>query len=511
MKILTKLPMVLAITAVVWATGCQNYRSSRQASWNGPVGGTGITEPPVAQAQPAAPAPSTPAIRTCADPTDGPVQLAKQMPKEAFLGQTFEYQLTLTARDCIGNVAVADRIPSGASYVKSDPAAQIEGDNLVWRISAMDPGQSATLRVWLKAEKEGVLGSCATVTADPRVCASTTVGKPSLTIDKTGPQTAVLGSTVDYAILVANNGSALTRGVAVTDHVPDGLESADGRKRIVFEVGDLAPGQSKTLTVPLKATKRGEFCNVAVATSSNAASVTNDACTTVLQPGLKIVKQGDEERFLGRNATYKIQVSNTGDTTLTNVVVTDTAPAPTAIVSASGATINGNQAVWRLPRLAAGQNSVFEVVLTSKTAGSHCNAAAVTAEGGLKDATEFCTLWKGVSALLLEKADDPDPIQVDEITTYTVRVTNQGTADDTNVKMVVEFPEELTPVSADHGGVISGKQVTFPPYPRLAPKQAFEYHVKAKGTKAGDARIRFIRTSDKIPAPTTAEESTRVY
>jgi hypothetical protein len=45
----------------------------------------------------------------------------------------------------------------------------------------------------------------------------------------------------------------------------------------------------------------------------------------------------------------------------------------------------------------------------------------------------------GVSALLLEKGDDPDPIEVGEETTYYVRVTNQGTTDDTNVKVVVSF------------------------------------------------------------------------
>ena len=115
------------------------------------------------------------------------------------------------------------------------------------------------------------------------------------------------------------------------------------------------------------------------------------------------------------------------------------------------------------------------------------------------------------SALLLEKADNPDPIQVGETTTYTVKVTNQGTADDTNVKIVVDFPAELDPVSASNGGVVSGKKVTFPAFSRLAPKQACDYTISAKGAKVGDARVTFIRTSDSIPAPTTAEESTCVY
>jgi hypothetical protein len=35
--------------------------------------------------------------------------------------------------------------------------------------------------------------------------------------------------------------------------------------------------------------------------------------------------------------------------------------------------------------------------------------------------------------------------------------------------------------------------------------------VPARGIQAGDARVKFIRTSDQIPAPTTSEESTHVY
>jgi len=498
-----KLPIVVTLTAVLWTTGCQ--QTSMQVSQRRPS--TGVT--PAEKPAPKPEQPST-AARTCTDPTPGPIRLSKQMPKEAVLGQTFEYQLVMAAQDCVGNVVVTDRVPAGASYVKSEPPAEVEGDRLAWRMASMDARQSETIRVWLKADREGTLASCATVSCDPRVCAATLVGKPALTINKSGPETAVLGSTVNYTILVANNGSAAARGVVVTDTVPDGLESADGRKQIAYEVGDLAPTQSKSITVPLKAAKRGKFCNAAVATSSNAGKVSDEACTTVLQPGLKIVKSGDKERFLGRNASYKIVISNTGDTTLTDVTVTDTAPAGTTIVSASGASITGNQAVWRLASLAAGQQTSFDVVLTSKTAGTHCNGATVTAAGGLRESAEACTLWRGVAAVLLEVVDDPDPITVDEQTTHTIRVTNQGTADMANLNMTALYDEEMVPVSSPEG-TVSGQTVKFPTVARLAPKAAFTYTIKAKGVKAGDARNKFTLTADGLTSPVVEEESTHVY
>jgi uncharacterized repeat protein (TIGR01451 family) len=276
-------------------------------------------------------------------------------------------------------------------------------------------------------------------------------------------------------------------------------------------VGDLAPNESKTATIAVKANSKGRYCNVATASSANAGEARAEACTTILQPGLRITKQGPAEQFLLRDAQYRIVVSNIGDTPLTSVTVTDTAPATTKITDAPGASVSGNRAVWNLGTLDAGQERTLTLSLTTETPGNHCNGVTVGTAEGLTESAQACTVWRGVGALLLEKADNPDPIQIGENTTYTVRVTNQGTADDTNVRMVVRFPAEIDPVSASNGGVVEGKTVTFPPFPRLTPKQAFEYSIIARGAQVGDARVTFIRTSDGIPAPTSAEESTRVY
>jgi uncharacterized repeat protein (TIGR01451 family) len=505
MKHIPKCTVIAALVSVLLVTGCQ--QTSMQTSQRRPR--AAATPEPL----PPAPAPKTPppaARQDCTTPTAGLIKLSKTMPKEAVLGQTFEYQLQLTAADCVDNIVVTDQVPDGATYVRSEPAAQVDGKRLAWRLTPMEEGQSGTLRVWLKADKEGTLAACATVSADPRVCASTLVGKPALSIEKSGPETAVLGSTVNYTILVANRGSAIARGVVITDVVPTGLESANGQKSLTYEVGDLGPNQSKSVTVPLRAATRGRHCNIAVATSSNAGSVTNDACTTVLQPGLKIVKTGDKERFLGRNASYQIGITNTGDTTLTDVVVTDTAPNATTIVSASGASVSGNQAVWRLASLPAHSGQTFEVVLTSKTPGTHCNGATVVAAGGLRDSAEACTLWRGIAAVLLEVVDDPDPITADEQNTYTIRVTNQGTADLTTINVAALFDDEMSPVSSAEGRV-AGQNVTFPPVARLAPKQSFTYTIRVKGVKAGDARNKITITADGLTAPIVEEESTRVY
>ena len=522
-KTLLALPVALALA---WA-GCSTQRQQQQQHRaNGLGGNTGAaqqqkekraggSQQQQQQAKPVAAAP-TPAPKP-APPNEGTIKtdlatLTKSAPASAALGETFEYTLRYTAIDNLDSLVITDKTGDGVTYVKSEPAATVTDGKLVWNLSDLAKGQSGTARIWVKADKEGTLGNCVTLVAVPKVCVATFVGKALISIEKSGPATAVLNSDVTYNIVVKNTGSLAAKDVVVTDTVPEGMTHSSGQKTITFNIGELGANQSKQIPVTLKAAAKGKHCNVAQVATSNAGKANSEACTVVLVPGLKVIKTGTKEQFLTRNATYEIKVSNTGDTALTGVVVTDTAPTQTAVVSASaGGSVNGNIVTWNVGELAAGQEKTYNVVLTSKVAGNLCNSVAVSTTQGLRETSEACTLWRGLSALLLEKADSPDPIQVGETTTYTVKVTNQGTAEDTGVKVVVEFPAELDPVSASNGGVVSGKTVTFPAYPRLAPKQAFEYSIVAKGVKAGDARVKFIRTSTDIPASTTAEESTRVY
>ena len=373
----------------------------------------------------------------------------------------------------------------------------------------MDAGQFKDIKVWLRPDREGRLGSCATVFALSRACAFGIVGKPSVALAKTGPATANLGQDISYTLTVSNPGSAIARGIVVTDTIPEGLAHASGQSKLTFNVGDLAPGQSRTIPVVLKGTKRGRHCNTASAASANAGTANAEACTTILVPGLELVKVGTQEQFLGKAADYTVTVSNPGDTKLTNLVITDTAPAATRILSAPDAAVIGNQAVWRLAELGAGEKKSFNVTLTSATAGTHANSAVASASG-LTAQAQAATLWRGVGAILVEVVDDPDPILVGGITTYTVRITNQGSADLVNINAAAVFPANIAPVATQQG-TVTGQNVQFQTVARLAAKGVIEFRLTAKGVRAGDARVKFTFTEESLSSPIIEEESTRVF
>ncbi len=441
------------------------------------------------------------------------VKLTKSAPAKVAVGETFAVSYTVTARQDLANVVVTDQIPAGAVVDRSEPQGAVQGNQVSWTVDTMSAGDSLLMQLYLTPQQVGSLEGCATVTAEPRACVSVLVGQPELAIVKNGPAQAMLGSTVAYTIQVSNTGSSTATDVVVTDTVPEGMSHASGNRELVHNVGTLEPGQSRNVSVELRADQRGEFCNKASATAGNASAVDASACTLVVDQQLEVVKSGPERQFLGKNAEYSIVISNPGDLDLTNVVVVDTAPDGTQIVSADGARIEGNTATWTIATLAAGAKETRTVVLTSRTVGERCNNVNVATSEGLRGKSSACTLWQGYPALLIEVVDTVDPLQPGDFTTYVITVTNQGTAADENVKIKVSFPAETTPVEAtgDTQMTIAGKVVDTAAYPILEPKQVIEWRVRAEAVQAGDSRMKVELTSGLLTQPVTEEESTQVY
>ena len=77
-------------------------------------------------------------------------------------------------------------------WIENPPAATVDGRNLSWNLKDLDKGQNGTIKIWVKADKEGTLANCATLVAVPKVCVGTFVGKAQISIQKTGPETATL-------------------------------------------------------------------------------------------------------------------------------------------------------------------------------------------------------------------------------------------------------------------------------------------------------------------------------
>lgn len=497
----TKLPVGLALLVIFVVTGCEQMQLASQR--NRPAPAPTASKPGVKATKPQMlPKPVS------AETTVGALRFSKTLPPEVVAGSEFLSELTITVQGHITNVVVRDAVPADATYLRSEPAATVEGGELVWKLGNLSAAQVLKVKAWFKADKTGVPSSVAVITSE-RLSATVCAGKPMLVMEKTGPEVALLGTEVAYSIVVRNVGSAPARSVVVSDGVPAGMAHGSGRSELIFDVGDLAPGQTKPIAVTLKANQRGKVCSTATVTSASTPKVSREVCTLILIPGLKVEKSGTKEQIIGRNADYEIVVSNTGDTTLNNVLISDVTPAECSIVAAPGATISGNKALWTIGELKPGAKATEAIKLTAKTAGASCNTVTASV-GALSDSAKACTQWKGVPALTYELTDNPDPIQIGESTTYTIKVINQGSGEIHNVKITAAFDNLMLPISSPQGTVI-GQRVTFPIIASIGAKQSVTYTIAVKGTTAGDSRNKVELSCDELKLPVIREESTNIY
>ncbi|MGE0482162.1 MAG: hypothetical protein AB7Q17_17005 [Phycisphaerae bacterium] len=236
------------------------------------------------------------------------------------------------------------------------------------------------------------------------------------------------------------------------------------------------------------------------------------AVETFAAPALTLTKKCPSLRYVGRDATFELTVTNSGTGPARDVVLTDVLPSGVEFVNADGGgTRDGNNIVWRIGALEAGASKTFNINVRCNQIVTVKNTARVT---WCAEAVAECELQvKGIPAILLETVDDPDPIEVGGETTYTITVTNQGSATDTNIVITCELPDEETFVkgAGATAATAEGKKVKFAPLPSLAPKARATWTVTVKGTKAGDVRFRTELNSEQLGTPVFETESTRFY
>ena len=109
--------------------------------------------------------------------------------------------------------------------------------------------------------------------------------------------------------------------------------------------------------------------------------------------------------------------------------------------------------------------------------------------------------------------DLEDPVEVGKEVTYDIKVTNQGTAPGTNVRLVCRLPTSQEFVSGSGATSVQaqGRTVTTEPLPILDPKAAAIWRVVVKALQADDARFKVELTSDQFESPIHEEESTNQY
>ena len=200
--------------------------------------------------------------------------------------------------------------------------------------------------------------------------------QPQLKLTKTGPKRRYLERSAIYSLVVSNPGTTAASNVAISDELPDGfafVEASDAgrltpdKQAVRWAIGQLAAGDSRTMTVTLRATAPGEFCSRAEATADDGLRAEAEVCTAVEGISALLVELVDlaDPIEVGAETTYEIRVVNQGSQAATNVVIQGTAPPGMRPLEADGPVryeIRGQQILFEpLPRLGLRADAAYHI------------------------------------------------------------------------------------------------------------------------------------------------------
>jgi uncharacterized repeat protein (TIGR01451 family) len=451
------------------------------------------------------------------DPPVPVVAIRVRVPATAGLGQEVEYRLCVEncSAAAAHHVLIRNPLPANTRFVRANPEPAAREPELLWQLGTLEPGVCREIVLVLVPTGPGDLKNCARVQFEHGQCVCTKIAQPGLELRKQGPSQALVNETLTFQLTVTNTGATELTGVAVTDSLPPGLEHASRQNALRWDVGTLAPGQSRSLEYQVVAKMTGRLCNRSVAIANGGLRQEAESCVTVGEAKLTLTKTGPERRYVNTGAAYQLTVSNPGTLPLANVVITDALPPQTTYVSSrGGGRLVGNQVQWALGTLEPGSSRTVDVVLKAQSTGKICNRATATAERGLKAEAEACTEFVGVSALLLEVVDTDDPVEVGAETSYVILVRNQGSVPATAIRIEAEVPEQMDVVRvtgpADH--TMAGRKVLFQAF-NLPPRGEARFVVYVKAKAPGDVRFRVDMWAKELFSglPVHEEESTTIY
>ncbi len=227
-------------------------------------------------------------------------------------GVTFTLTATNRGPSVASGVTISDALPAGLTLVRATPSQGTCSGAVECQLGAIAPGASATVRIEATLSGAGEVRNVARVsaaTADPDPANNesvaavqilpvvATLSTARLTIAKSGPRKATVGTTVTYTVRVSvpRSSPVAARSVVVQDVLPVGMTlvgkralARSGKVRIakgtvVVSLGDIRPGGTRTvqISVRIATTARGRLVNIATAKAANAAPATARAATQV--------------------------------------------------------------------------------------------------------------------------------------------------------------------------------------------------------------------------------------
>lgn len=444
--------------------------------------------------------------------------IEKRGPAEIQVGKPAKFEIHVHNTGIVPaiGVEVHDEVPQGAAFISSTPAASPDAEgHLSWSLGTLRPGEQATIVLQLAAQTEGEIGSVASVSFRAEASARTLATKPQLALEVAAPKQAMIGSDVTLSVRVSNTGTGAATGVVLLEHVPDGMRHVAG-PNLEYEVGTLKPGASRQIELAINAARAGHVVNLLKARGEGSVLAEAHAEWDIVAPALAVAMTGPTRRFLERQATYTVSVSNPGTAPAKDVELVTQLPRGMKFVRANNAGQYDPQThtvTWSLEELPPSETGNVTLVAMPVEPGEQTVKISGKAQQGLADQRQQTIVVEGLAAVEFDVHGADEAIEVGGDTTYQIHVVNHGSAAATNLRLTALLPPELKVTHVDGPGhpAFDEHRVELEPLAQLAPKAEVTFRIRAQALAAGDLRVKVQLQTDDMRQPVNKEESTRVY
>ena len=385
------------------------------------------------------------------------------------------YIITVTnngPNDATG-VTVSDILPEGLIFAGSN--GTYNSTTGVWYIGDLANGESISIRITAKINITGNVTNKVNVTGNEHdsnltnnndTVTSEIPPATDLAVDKEVVSVGNYTDEIEYVITVTNRGPDGATGVVVSDLLPDGLiysSSVADRGTYdpetgIWTIGDLANGETLTLTIIAKINITGNITNNVSVTGGQydpELGNNNDTVTSEIPPSADLVV--DKEVVSVGNYTdeieYVITVTNRGPNDATGVVVSDLLPDGLVFIEANNENYNADTGVWYIGDLANGESISIMITARINVTGNVTNFVNVTGNEFDHDKTNnndnvTVEIPKEVDLSVNKTVNNENPYNGDEII-YEIVISNNGVDNATNVIVSDNLPNGLIYVSSD--------------------------------------------------------------
>lgn len=446
------------------------------------------------------------------------VLLEKHFPEKGRVGKDFTYMIEVTnlTSGQLEGVKVTEDMPDNFSITASEPEVtnKLSG-KATWELGTLEANATKIIKVTGQAYDKKSSPCCAEVEYElPALCHKTILEEPAVALQLNAPAEILACDLIELEYVVKNTGDSFLNTLDISSELPKGVVTSSGTETVNLSVNSLAAGESQTVKVLVQAEEPGQYRFSGAVKGEDVSAKSKVQYTKVVKPKVSVdIKTKRNKQYIGRNIDYTIEVKNTSDVDADATMVVAEIPANTMFVSASDEGRLVEDIVgWEVGTLKSYESKKLDLVLKSVSKGTARAKVGVQAACCDSKTDTVETELVGIPALLLEVIDLVDPIEVGEEETYVIKVTNQGTADATNVSISAKFDGmEYVSDSGQTQGNVTGTTIKFDAVKALGPKESVSWNVKVKGKREGDLRFRVSLTSSELTDSVEEEESTFVY